>query len=341
VMQESMGRRAWAALVGGLLLVVAGPALALPQFPQIEFRAFSGLPSSTGADSTVSRTITLRWVRDRTAEARPDFGGYHIWRQHTRRDTTNMELLRRFAIRGILAGDTLSNGQVNPSIYARRDTLLWHFPDNQDTLQFVDPDSSGGLVKMVHCTQFNPQGRCIKGDSVFVFQHVDGPHNGYAVYYSITYGAVDRTLKDTADMFVPDTLDAYARCGTPGDPSTCPNLNGKLTNLMTSPVFVSGPAETNLQGVIVVPNPYRGHERWDQPGQNRIQFQNLPATVKVRIYTVAGDLVRELDKNDAQSGDLDWDLKNANQKDVASGIYMFHATSSQGFEQKGHFVVIR
>src|SRR5258708_7429931 len=77
------------------------------------------------------------------------------------------------------------------------------------------------------------------------------------------------------------------------------------------------------------------------PGLNRVQFQNLPATVKVRIYTVAGDLVRELEKNDPQSGELDWDLKNANQKDVASGIYVFHATSSQGFEQKGHFVVIR
>jgi hypothetical protein len=51
--------------------------------------------------------------------------------------------------------------------------------------------------------------------------------------------------------------------------------------------------------------------------------------------------VRELVKNDTLSGNLDWDLKNANQKDVASGIYVFHVTSSQGFEQKGHFVVIR
>src|SRR5258708_10254137 len=142
-------------------------------------------------------------------------------------------------------------------------------------------------------------------------------------------------------MFVPDSLDAYARCGTPGDPTTCPNLNGKLTNLMVDPVFVSGPAEPNLQGVIVVPNPYRGHERWDQPGLGRVQFQNLPAAVKVRIYTVAGDLVRELVKNDPLSGNLDWDLNNASQKDVASGIYVVHVTSSQGFEQKGHCVVIR
>ena len=142
-------------------------------------------------------------------------------------------------------------------------------------------------------------------------------------------------------MFVPDSLDAYARCGTPGDPFSCPNLNGKLTNLMVDPVFVRGPATANLQGVAVVPNPYRGHERWDQPGAGRIQFQNLPAVVKVRIFTVAGDLVRELDKTDATSGNLDWDLKNADAHEVASGIYLFRITSSQGYEQKGHFVVIR
>ena len=124
---------------------VAGPAHAgtsLPPFPQISFRVFAGLPSSTGADSTVSRKVTLRWVRDRAAEQRLDFGGYRIWRATTVRDTTNMELLRRFTIRGRVAADTLANGSPNLSIYARRDTLLWHFPDSQDTLQFVDPDSS-------------------------------------------------------------------------------------------------------------------------------------------------------------------------------------------------------
>src|SRR5258708_28267727 len=122
---------------------------------------------------------------------------------------------RRVSIRGAVSGDTLAIGQPNPSIYARRETVLWYFPDNQDTLQFVDPDSSGDLVKQVRCKQFNPQGQCVKGDSVFVFQHVQGPHNGFALYYTITYGSVDRTLKETADMFVPASLDAYSRSRTP------------------------------------------------------------------------------------------------------------------------------
>ncbi|MEP7029142.1 MAG: hypothetical protein ABI960_11140 [Candidatus Eisenbacteria bacterium] len=334
-------RRSIGAALGVMLaLGTAGPARAQAAFPHISFRAFAGVPSSTGADSTVSRKVTIRWARDRAAEARPDFGGYRIYRQSTVRDTTNMDLLRRFAVRGISRGDTLANGQTNPSIYARRDTLLWHFPDSQDTLQFVDPDSTGNLVKV--CRRLDPRGNCASpGDSVFKLVAPPGPHDGFALYYTITYGTTDQTLRETSDMFVPDTLDAYARCNVPGVPSSCPNLNGKLTNLMTAPVYVTGPTTANVEGVVVIPNPYRGHDRWDQPGEHRVQFQNLPARARVRVYTIAGDLVRDLEKNDTVSGSLDWDLMNADHRDVASGIYVYQVTSSQGFEAKGHFVIIR
>lgn len=298
-------------------------------FPQLCLRAFPGVPASNGADSTVSRKVTLRWVRDRAAEARPDFGGYRIYRQNAVRDTTNMDLLRRFA---------------------RRDTLLWHFPDNQDTLQFVDPDSSGNLVKV--CRRYDVDGRCeTPGDSVFILlppgQPIGrpdlpaaGPHDGFPLYYTIVYGAIDQTVREVAEMFVPDTLDNYARCNVPGDPTSCPNLNNKATNLMESPVFVSGPAERNVESVIVVPNPYRGSARWDQAGEQRVQFHHLPARATVRIFTIAGDLVRELEKTDPASGNLDWNLKNGSGRGITSGIYMFHVLSDEGFETKGHFVVI-
>jgi hypothetical protein len=327
-----------ASLAACAVLTASQPAHA--QFPKIEFRAFAGLPSSTGEDSTVSKKVTIRWVRDRVAEQRSDFGGYRIWRATSVRDTTNMELLRRFTIRGRSLADTLANGQPITSVYARRDTLLWYFPDDQDTLQFVDPDSAGNLEKV--CRRRDDQGRCLSpGDSVFVFVPPNGPHEGFALYYTINYGSVDQTLRETAEMFVPDSLDNYARCGTVGDRYTCPNLNGKITNLMTEPVFVKGQAAANVENVIVVPNPYNGHERWDQAGAGRIQFMRVPAHVKVRVYTIAGDLVRELDKRDPTSGNMDWDLKNGNGEEVASGIYIYHVLSEEGFESKGHFVVVR
>ena len=286
--------------------------------PNLMVRAFAGVQASTGADSTVSRKTTVRWLRDGEAEARSDFGGYRIYRQYTEPDTTNMDLIRRFA---------------------KSDTLLWHFDANQQVLQYVDPDSSGNLVKV--CRIVDNLGRCVSlGDSVFAIIPPPGPHDGFSAYYTVTLGAIDQTLRETADMFIPDTLDAYARCNVPGQPSSCPNLNSKDRNL-TGPVFVSGAATTNVEGVFVVPNPYRGGERWDEAGTNRVQFFNLPAKVTVRVYTMAGDLVRELRHDDPLSGNLTWNLKNADGQDVASGIYLFHALSDEGFEQKGHFVVIR
>jgi hypothetical protein len=333
--------RAILAVLAVWALFAPRPAEAqLPPFPQISFRAFAGVPSSTGADSTASNKVTLRWVRDRAAEQRSDFGGYRIWRATSVRDTTNMELLRRFVVRGASRADTLADGSPNTSIYARRDTLLWYFPDNQDTLQFVDPDSAGKLEKV--CRRRDNLGRCLSpGDSVFVFVTPNGPHDGFALYYSITYGSVDQTLRETADMFVPDSLDAYARCSVPGDRTSCPNLNNKLLNLMVDPVFVKRAASSNVEAVIVVPNPYRARERWDTPGSNRVQFMNVPADVRVRIFTIAGDLVRELLKTDPTSGNLDWDLKNQQGEAVASGIYTYHVLSGEGYESKGHFVVVR
>ena len=330
---------------------VRGGTAGASTFPAISFRAFAGVTSSTGADSTVSQKITLRWARDREAEQRPDFGGYRIWRQFTVRDTTNMELLRRFAVFGRSPGDTLADGTPNPSVYSRRDTLLWYFPDNIDTLTFVDPDSSGNLVKV--CRTYDEFNRCTSpGDSVFALVppgqppgrpdfDAAGPHDGFPIYYTITYGTIDQTRREVADMFVPDTLDAYARCNVPGDPTSCPNLNNKLLNLMDTPVYTSGAAMANVEDVIVVPNPYRGSERWDEPGNGRVQFQNLPAVARVRVYTVAGDLVRDLSKNDAASGNLDWNLTNADGQQVSSGIYLYHVESGEGFVAKGNFVVIR
>ncbi len=307
-----------------------------PPFPQLFLRTFPGVPASNWADSTVSRKMTVRWLRDPEGERLSAFGGYRIYRQATDRDTTNMELLRRFTRRRVTvvtpAGDTL---RLNLA-----DTLLWHFPANQPVLQFVDPDSAGNLIKV--CREVDERGDCVQpGDSVFVLQAPPGPHDGFPLYYTIVYGGIDQTNRETADLFVPDTTGQIGPCPPPGPPATCPNLNNRMTNLPASPSYVSGAAQSNLEGVIVVPNPYKGSERWDESGVARVQFQNVTGRATIKIYTTAGDLVREIDHDNPLSSGADWDLKNANGEDVASGIYLFHMRSEQGYEKKGHFVIIR
>jgi hypothetical protein len=77
----------------------------------------------------------------------------------------------------------------------------------------------------------------------------------------------------------------------------------------------------------------------------KVEFRNLPrARGVIRIYTLAGDLVKEL-PFDATSGagTVKWDLVSRNGQDVTSGIYLYSIeTEDSRFSRKvGKFVVIR
>ena len=283
------------------------------------------------------RAVTVRFLRSRRVESRRDFGGYRVYRCTNSPDTTTAVLLRRYSVN-------------------RRDDPLWHFSRVDTThatlpfmcggavvhdsiLTFVDPDSSGAFVKV--CRDVNPQGNCTTPrDSVWALMTVPGPHDGFRTWYTVTYEAYNAIDNTYEELFVPDTGDDYARCGERGVPRTCPNLNSKLANLIDAPIEPVAGLTVNLQGVMVVPNPFRGGESWDLPDGNEVQFKNLPSKARIRIYTVAGDLVRDLSHNESVRDFERWDLKNANGKDVVSGIYMYRVESGTFFAQ-GRFIVIR
>ena len=117
------------------------------------------------------------------------------------------------------------------------------------------------------------------------------------------------------------------------------------------PVAPTGGPSLNLARVTVVPNPYRAVEAWNPSGGQEIHFVNLPAQARIRIYTLAGDLVRDIrhtiDPSEAvtapwdQSRDFEaWDLKNGAGRDVGSGVYIYRVESGTFFHQS-RFVVIR
>lgn len=281
------------------------------------------------------RTLTLRWLRDRVAETRPDFGGYRIYRMVNAPDTTKAVLLRRYSL----------NDTTRTWHYSFVDSATAEFRcrgcvrEASDSLAtFVDPDSTGRFEKV--CRRVDQYGRCASpGDSVMALIAPPGPHDGFLTWYSITYEKKNTTDSDNEDLFVADTLDNWARCGTFGNPLTCPNLNNKLRNLVGPFEPTGGPA-VNLERVRVVPNPYRGHETWDQPGQSELHFINLPSQSTIKIYTVSGDLVRTLKHSDPVRDFERWDLKSEYHKDVASGIYIYRIEAAN-FEFQNRFIVIR
>ena len=83
-------------------------------------------------------------------------------------------------------------------------------------------------------------------------------------------------------------------------------------------------AQEALDLIGVVPNPYMGRSAYETGNLDRVvRFINLPEQATIRIYTVAGTLIRTLQK-EGPSRSLDWDLNTHNQLPVASGMYLIH-----------------
>jgi len=79
-----------------------------------------------------------------------------------------------------------------------------------------------------------------------------------------------------------------------------------------------------LDLINVFPNPYVGFNAFENNRfQRRITFSHLPDQATIRIFNLAGVLVRTLQKDDATQF-RDWDLKNEDGLPVASGLYIAH-----------------
>ncbi|MCX6151240.1 MAG: hypothetical protein NTX22_11990 [Ignavibacteriales bacterium] len=124
-------------------------------------------------------------------------------------------------------------------------------------------------------------------------------------------------------------------------------------------------AKTQLSNISVVPNPYLGAAIWERKnlnstgrGERKIDFINLPDNCTIRIYTMAGALIKTLRRgytgvfnnipairNDKESNSLDgalsWNLVSEDGMDVAYGVYIYHVDAPGIGEHIGKFAVIK
>ncbi len=83
-------------------------------------------------------------------------------------------------------------------------------------------------------------------------------------------------------------------------------------------------AKADVTKLNVFPNPYIGFNPQERDKYNRfVTFSHLPTTATIRIFSLAGVLVRTLSKNTA-SQFLQWDLKNESGFPVAAGMYIVY-----------------
>jgi hypothetical protein len=90
------------------------------------------------------------------------------------------------------------------------------------------------------------------------------------------------------------------------------------------PSYAEEKAKFDVKNITVFPNPYYGKQVFETNKFNKfVTFSRLPKKATIKIYTLAGEFVRTIEKND-ETQFITWDLKNHNFLSVASGMYIAH-----------------
>jgi hypothetical protein len=151
---------------------------------------------------------------------------------------------------------------------------------------------------------------------------------------------------------------------TPKD-STSRKFGGEVFDVFTSQPFSSADRFTfttvaakfdaakaggALDRIKVVPNPYVGANDIEPTdrlpgttrGSRRLYFEHLPQTATIRIFTLSGELVRELQHTAGiDNGREYWDLLNRDNLGVAYGVYIAHVEAPGVGERILKFAIIK
>jgi len=88
----------------------------------------------------------------------------------------------------------------------------------------------------------------------------------------------------------------------------------------------------NLESLIVYPNPFNPLK-----GHREIAFSGLTSDAKIRIFTLAGELVKE--EEVSWQYDWVWDARNTYGEELARGVYLWIVTNSAGERRIGKIAV--
>ena len=126
------------------------------------------------------------------------------------------------------------------------------------------------------------------------------------------------------------------------DPSLPAYVNGdvwkiKATSIVTAAdvwAFDTGPKQktfssaleqTDVNKINVFPNPYFGFNLAETDKYSRfVTFSHLPKKATIRVYNLAGTLVRRIEKTDPTTQFATWDLRNESSIPVAAGMYIVY-----------------
>lgn len=335
-----------------------------PQGGSIRVR-FNGVLSETTKD-VFSRIIDFEGYRvyiardDRASSFtmvssydRENYNKY-VWNQN-KLPSPGFELLEKpFLIDTLrcLYGDSCNDMTFNPLFYTRNNPYIDpNFPDSIFYFEPQDYNSSqfGVTTDIQKIYPNEPYPSSIIPDSA---QPSELTEDGKLKYFE--YELEIKNLLPTVPYYVNVTAFDF---GSPESGLTA--LESSKSN-GAKIAYAQNTSETVLANnlkVYTFPNPYRydgnyqedGFERisQDQVARDRIRrihFMNLPPKCTIRIFSLDGDLIREIEHDkeatDPTSGHDEWDLITRNTQLCVSGLYYWTVESEYGETQIGKFVLI-
>jgi len=234
----------------------------------------------------------------------------------------------------------LVDGETGEEYYFERNDWNQDFTTSSITKIYQD-EIDQGLISADTGSLSNPQ------------NYYTDPETGEEYHKFYEYEYIIRDLLPSVPYYFSVTAFDY------GDPINDlePTESSILSNVLEG-VYAMNTANNVLASgaqVIVYPNPYRidggysadGYEYdlGDPERNRRINFMNLPPECIIKIWTVDGDLVREIKHGPGERfSEMDskayWDMISRNTQLITTGMYIYSVESEYG-TQMGKFLILK
>ncbi len=240
----------------------------------------------------------------------------------------------------------------SPDLYTRDNPLYWDGGSYYFTPQDWNQSDLTDTTKIHKIYPGQPSPTTLNHDSAWVYYRDEMTNEGYFKYFMYEY-QVKNLLPSNKYYFSVTAFDFGSPLSDLTSLETRPNKNYVAEYPQNQNTII----ESSGLNVIVYPNPYRADANYRENGffegrgldnppderLRRIHFTNLPHKCTIRIFSIDGDIIRELrhdkPKDYPESMHHEWDLITRNTQMVVSGIYYYSIESEYG-NQIGKIVII-
>ena len=235
-----------------------------------------------------------------------------------------------------LYGNANDPSSFNPELYGKNN--YYQHPDFQDSIfYFVAQDYNtselGVNTDLEKLYPNQPYPSTLNPDSAMADELTE---DGFFKYYE--YKLTIKNLLPTVEWWVNVTAFDF---GSPEVGLAALESSLSLGGQAAYPLYsTSDLIQKDYKNIYVYPNPYRidgnyrnmgleGRTKRDRPDYRarQLHFVNVPPVCTIKIFSLDGDLIKEIDHNkdisDPEASHEEWDMITRNTQAIVSGLYYF------------------